>query len=166
MDIVLVLLRLIHIVVGVIWFGMSITLVLINPALEWLGDQRYYTELALYTRTRISSLFPIVGGVTTLAGLLLYATGSGNDFSTTGNIVLGIGALAGLGAAIHGGAVTGRLTKEYSVALTANVTPGQAIATNAIGSLRELSAKLTQHTLISTGMALVALIAMASARYL
>lgn len=166
MEIVIVLLRLIHIVTAVTWFGLGVCLVLLNPALNWLGEQRYYTELAIYTRSRVVTLFPVISGVATLAGILLYATGSSNNFSSTGNMVLGTGALFGFISAMHGGGITGRLTKAYSQALTENVTPGQPIPADKLNALNALVPKLSQHMWISVVLTTIALVAMASARYL
>ncbi|HEX2619078.1 MAG TPA: hypothetical protein VHL11_02995 [Phototrophicaceae bacterium] len=166
MNILVVLLRLIHIVSAVSWFGMGLTLMLIFPALDSMGDKRYQTDFVLFTRTRLVMLFPIISGVATLMGILLYITGSSANFTTLGNISLGLGALIGIGAAGHGGAATGKYTKEYAAALTDAVKDNQPIPSDKLAKLQELAAKVTMHSRMSAMMTFAALVLMASARYL
>ena len=101
----------------------------------------------------------MVSGLTTLAGILLYLFGnSASHFSQAGNMVLGIGALAGLIATIHGGAMTGRATNALSAALAKEGTP--------LPELNELAAKLLSHARLSLALMIIALVGMGSARYL
>lgn len=168
MSILIVLLRLLHIVCAVLWFGLGVTQTLfILPAASKSGESGMRYLKSIVKNTPIVMAFPVLAGLTTLAGLLLYATGSHNNFSTTGNIVLGIGALAGLAATIHGGAVTGRATKALAAGLETHVsdTPG-AIAGEAMTTLNGLVAKLDEHSRISMILMVVALVGMGSARYL
>ena len=105
--------------------------------------------------------------VTTLAGLLLYLVGqSSTHFSQTGNIVLGIGAVAGLLAAGHGGMATGKATAAYGAALAKYVVDNQPIAAEDAAALRELGMKVATHSRISFYLMLIALIGMGLARYL
>jgi hypothetical protein len=120
----------------------------------------------LFTSTSLTRLIPIASGITTLAGLLLYATGSHTRFTTLGNIVLGVGALAGLAATIHGGAVTGRATRVVSDAFAVLSEAAPSLADEAAVSLRGHLELLASHSRISLILMVVALLGMASARYL
>jgi hypothetical protein len=169
MDIVLILLRLLHIVAAFAWVGIGITTALyIAPAAAAAGDSGLRFMKALFTRTSLPMIFPAASGLTTLAGILLYLTGNPmRIFTQTGNIVLGIGALAGLLATIHGGAVTGRSTRALVQALTQHVPDGnQPIAADGLAVLRERGTELGTHSRLSLVLMIIALIGMASARYL
>ena len=160
MDMVLVLLRLIHILTAVIWFGFGMTLTLyVAPAAVAAGDTGFRYLKSLFLNTAFNRVIPIASGLTTLAGILLYIVGNAaSHFSQTGNIVLGIGAAAGLIATIHGGALTGRATTALGEALAKDGTP--------LAQLNELAAKLLSHARISLVLMIVALVCMGSARYL
>ncbi len=99
MDILLVLLRLIHIVAAVVWVGVGTTqLLILGPALAAAGETGIRFTKSLASIPAFRMVFPVTAGLTMLAGILLYLTGSASHFSQTGNIVLGIGALAGIAA--------------------------------------------------------------------
>jgi hypothetical protein len=168
MDILLIVLRLIHIVAAVAWVGVGVaTTFYVAPAAAAAGESGLRFLKSLLTRTSYPRLFPTASGLTMFAGILLYITGSMNHFSTTGNIVLGIGAIAGILAGVHGGAVTGRATRELGEALGQYVTDGeQPIAADGLALLRERAQNLASHSRISIILMIVALIGMASARYL
>src|SRR5258706_5963192 len=109
MNFLIALLRLIHIVTAVGWFGLAAAMATyVAPAVLAAGESGYRYFKALLTSTRIATAFPIMSGTAVVAGLLLYVTGDVNrNFSQTGQIVLGLGSLFGIAAAIHGGAVAG-----------------------------------------------------------
>lgn len=169
MDIVLVILRLLHIVTAFAWVGLGAALTFyIAPAALAAGESGPRFLKALFTRTSFSSIFAMVAGLTTLAGILLYVHGNAiRVFSQTGNIVLGIGAAAGLVATIHGGAVVGRSTRALGEALNQHVPEGsQSIPASAMTTLNDLAAKLLSHARISMALMIVALVCMGGARYL
>jgi hypothetical protein len=169
MDILLILLRLLHIVSAFAWFGLGIALTLfIAPAAVSAGESGFRFFKSLFTQTAFARAFPIVSGLTTLAGILLYLFGNAvAHFSQTGNIVLGIGTAAGILATIHGGAVTGRATSALGEALSQRVPDGsQAIPADALPVLNDLAAKLLSHARVSMALMIVALLGMGTARYL
>src|SRR5262249_26105918 len=117
-NFVLVLLRLIHIVAAVGWFGLASLMALyIAPSIVAAGETGYRYMKSLLMGTRIATAFPIMSGVAMLAGILLYFNSDWRGFSTLGQIVLGIGALAGIAAGIHGGAVAGRAQRTFAETL-------------------------------------------------
>lgn len=168
MDIIHVVLRLIHILAAFLWFGLAVTQTLfIMPASAKAGESGMRFLKSIFANTPVVMAIPVVAGLTTLAGLLLYATGSHNEFTTLGNIVLGIGALAGLAATIHGGAVTGRATKALAAGLEEYVpAKHDAVTAEAMTTLNELTAKLDEHSRISLILMAIALIGMGLARHL
>ncbi len=169
MDIVLVILRLLHIVTAFAWVGLGAALTFyIAPAALAAGESGPRFLKALFTRTSFTRIFAIVAGLTTLAGIMLYLVAdSASRFTSTGNMVLGIGAAAGLVATIHGGAVVGRSTRALGEALNQHVPEGsQPIPSNAMSTITDLAAKLLSHARISMALMVVALVCMGSARYL
>jgi hypothetical protein len=168
MDIVLIVLRLLHIVGAVAWVGMGITMMLyIGPAAGAAGESGLRFMKSLMTRTGFARAVPIAAVVTVLAGILLYLVAdSASRFSSTGNMVLGIGAVFGLLAAGHGGAATGRATTALAAALAQHVPDNGAIAPDALPTLRDLAMKVSTHSRISVILMIIALIGMGTARYL
>ena len=168
MDIILVLLRLLHIVTAFIWVGLGITVTFyLIPAALKSGESGLRFFKSLLAHTNFGMIFSVVAGLTTLAGILLYAHGNAlRVFSQTGNIVLGIGAIAGIAATIHGGAVLGRNTKALEKQVEEHVPDNAPVAADALTKINGMIVELKRHANISTGLMLVALICMGGARYL
>jgi hypothetical protein len=167
MDLLIALLRLLHIVMAFAWFGLGLVMTMfIIPSVLSSGESGQRFMKSLFLGTSVAKLFPIVSGTTTLAGILLYLTGSMSRFTTLGGIVLGIGALAGLAATIHGGAVTGKKTAAYAQALAQNVPDNGSLSADRLGALRNQATELAADSRISFILMVVALIGMGSARYL
>jgi len=164
----LVLLRLLHIVSAVGWIALSASLTLyIVPSAVAASESGYRYLKGLFTRTAYTRAIAPVAGIATLAGILLYLVGGASShFSQTGNIVLGIGALAGLIAAVHGGAVVGRATKTLEQALAKLPEGGGDIAAATMAELNGLATTLLGHARISLVLMVIALVCMGSARYL
>jgi len=168
-NLVLVILRLLHIVSAFAWVGLGLTSTFyIAPAALAAGESGLRFLKSLFTRTSFGSVFAVAAGLTTLAGILLYLTGNASRiFSPTGNMVLGIGAAAGVLATLHGGAATGRATSALAESLTKNVPDGdQPIPASALSELRTRAEKMLLHSRISLVLMIIALIGMGSARYL
>lgn len=168
MDILFTALRLIHIAAAVVWVGFGLATVLyIGPASAAAGESGLRFLKALLTRTSYGAIFGMAAGVTMLAGIIMYLLGAPSHFSTTGNIVLGIGALAGIAAGIHGGAVTGRASRALAEALTQHVPEGnESISADGLVTLRERAQAMASHGRLSVILVIVALIGMGAARYL
>lgn len=169
MDIVLVLLRLLHIIFAFTWVGLGISLTFfVAPAAAAAGESGLRFMKSLLTRTSYPMAIAAASGLTTLAGILLYLIGNASThFTQTGNMVLGIGAAAGLLATIHGGAITGRATGALAESLAKNVPDdNKPIPATALNELRDLGMKLGSHTRLSMILMIIALIGMGSARYL
>jgi len=167
--IVVTILRLLHIVAGLIWVGAGITVSMyLEPALIRSGVDPSKVIRALYTKTSFDKLMPIVAITTTVAGLILYYMVS-NGFSDVNymksgqGIVLSIGALAGLAAFGHGFATLGKFSRQYAALIEeAGDNPSDA----QLKSLSEIEAKLSLHGKMSMWMGVVAVIFMAGARHI
>lgn len=164
--ILITVLRIAHIFAGIVWVGVGFTLAMyFKPVFDAAGiDSRKFMR-ALYTKTAFDKLMPIVSMITTLAGIILYGlimSFNSSFASSSQGIVLGIGALAGLAAAGHGGAVLGRRGAEYqSLVKEAGDTPTGAQQQQMV----EMEDFLLKHARISMWMMVVAVVGMAGARY-
>lgn len=160
MDIVLVLGRLIHIFAAVVWAGSGFfSVMVLLPHLIRMGTDASKFMASLATNRGFAMIFPVSAGLTMLAGLYLYfRPGASGVFSSAGWAVLSIGALAGIAAGVHGGAVQGRVTGEYLQKV------GSGTASPA--EVTSLGDKMLLHGRISLILIIVALVGMASARYL
>lgn len=166
--IIITILRLSHIIAGVIWVGAGITLSLyVGPALGMSGVDAGKVMRTLYTKVNFDKVMVAASIITTVAGILLYYIVS-NGFSDTNymgsgqGIVLSIGALAGLAAFGHGFAVLGKLAREFrALAEEAGDSPTDEQQKR----FGELSGKLMLHGKISMRLGVVAVVFMAGARY-
>jgi len=156
---IITLLRLLHIVAGLIWVGSAMMLsfyiepMVRDPAAE--GD-RFLR--ALYSRTSFPRLIPLSAVVTTVAGLLLYSLLSYHEaMSSAMGLILTVGSLFGLLAFGHGYFTVWRQSGRYAQLAGANGAGGEALA--------QLEAKMRRNGRISMWLALVSLILMAGARY-
>jgi uncharacterized membrane protein len=160
MDVYLVVMRLIHIVAAFIWFGTGFySSVFLFPTLVKMGaDANNFVQVLVKNRL-FAMIFPVSAVLTVVAGILLYLRpGASGPFTGTGWAVLSVGAVAGILAIGHGGAVMGRLTGEYIGKLSAGTTPASELST--------LGAKLMQHSRISLGLVVIAMLGMELARYI
>ena len=165
MNLLLVLLRLIHIVGAFAWVGLGATMSFyVAPAAVAAGENGFRYMKSLFSQSGFAMSFAVVSGITTLAGILLYLIGGASShFSQTGNIVLGIGALAGLAAAVHGGAILGRTTRAVGEAVS---KLGASVSAADMTQLNELTTKMVTQSRHSLILMVVALVCMGSARYL
>lgn len=165
---IITILRLLHIIAGVIWIGSGILLSMyIEPALQKSGVDTSKFMRALYAKSGLDKLLPAVAIITTLAGVALFWAVT-NGFADVAymrsgqGIVLSLGAVFGLLAFGHGGGALGRMTGKY-VALVkeAGDNPNAEQQT----ALSALEAKLVRHGRISMWLGVVAIVLMAGARY-
>jgi hypothetical protein len=168
MDIVVVVLRLLHIFGGIFWVGASLMSVgFLNPAIQASGPAGGQVMRNLMTGTRLSSMMGLAGLVTVLAGLWLYVRVSGGLqlawITTAPGLTLTIGGLAGIAAAGVGGGVTGRTAKQI-----AQLNAGHQGAPSDVQSaeLRSLQQRLQHAQRWTVALMIVAVIGMSVARYL
>ena len=153
---VVTILRLLHIVGGLVWVGAAIVMsCYIEPALDKAGADGNRIMRRLYSETSFPRLIPISALVTTVAGLLLYGLLSYHEaLSSSMGVVLTLGALAGLLAFAHGYFAVWRNTNLYADASNADE-----------GDKAALLDKLRRNGRVSMWLALASLVLMAGARY-
>lgn len=155
MDEYMIILRLIHIVAGVYWVGAGMLFSFFLLPTVRAGNSKFLLDMI--TKTRYSISFPLSAVSTVVAGILMYwrvSDGFNADWmELDSSIVLSIGAVAGILALGHGGAVLGPLTGKY-VEAASNAAETQA-----------LEEKMQQHSNISLALLVISVIGMATARY-
>ena len=152
-------LRLLHIVFGLIWVGAAFSLsYYIEPTAAASAPEGGSFLRALYSGTNFRRLIPLSALITTVAGLLLYGLLSYHEaMSSAMGVILSIGALFGLLAFGHGYFTVWRRAGRYAAAVGSE-KPHDA-------SLAQLEEKMRRNGRISLWLALVSLILMAGARY-
>ncbi len=171
MDIVILVLRLLHIFGGIFWVGASLMLVgFLTPAVQASGQAGGQVMQRLMTRSRFNSIFGLAGLVTVLAGVLLYLRASGGLqlawITSAPGLALTIGGLAGIAAAGIGGGVAGRTAQKIGQ-LNAQLGRNQGAPSEAqLSELRRLQQKMQWAQRLSVGLMVIAVAGMAIARYL
>jgi uncharacterized membrane protein len=171
MDWYAIILRVIHIAAGTFWVGAAFVLFLfIQPSVRDLGPegQRFGGHLA--TRRKLPLLIMVSGIVTVLAGALLYWRASGGfdgDWIGSGpGIGFTVGALAAIATLVLGLSMTkpavdriGALGQEIAGS-GGRPTPEQA------AEMQRLQARTVTLGKVSMVLLAIAVVAMATARYL
>lgn len=154
---VITILRLLHIVGGLVWVGAAIVMSFyIEPALLAAGADGNRILRRLYSTTSFARLIPLSALVTTVAGLLLYGMLSYHEaLSSSMGVVLTLGALVGLLAFAHGWFAAWRPAQQYAVT-----------SDNDEDMKAALENKMRRNGRVSMWLALVSLALMAGARYI
>lgn len=170
MDILTTVLRLSHILGGIIWLGFgAVGAWVVHPLADKLGEKGDMLLRNFYGYSNYNKIFPIAAIVTTAAGLILWvlrADGASlRGFTDTGSLVMSIGVVLGLLAFGHGAGATGRFSAAYAKAARVYEeadSPSEA----QVAELAEARKKIFTHANISAILTVLAAIAMSSARYL
>jgi uncharacterized membrane protein len=171
MDWYAIILRVIHIVAGTFWVGAAFVLFLfIQPSAKELGPegQRFMGHLAV--KKKLPMLITFAGILTVLAGILLYwraSDGFDADWISSGpGVAFTVGGLAAiitlaLGLSITKPAVDriGALGQEIAAG-GGQPTPSQA------SEMQRLQARFVQMGRLSMVLLTIAVVAMATARFL
>jgi uncharacterized membrane protein len=169
MDTYMVILRLIHIFAGIFWVGSAMFIAgFVMPTVRATQADGTRFMQGMYKHTRLLAAMPVAAILTTAAGVLLYVRVSdhfNSDWITaTGGIVLTVGSVAGILAFGHGAATVGRLSGEMAAAL--REIEGQAATPDQLAHIQQLGRKLGTHSNISLVLMIIAVVGMASARYM
>ncbi len=170
MEIGMIVLRLIHIFSGVFWVGSLLVIVgFLQPAAALAGADGGRFMQSLYNRTRFGPVQGIAGALTVLSGLAMYLRDSAGLqiawITSPSGLVLTIGGLAGILAGVVGGAMAGPAGARMA-ALTKQIQGSGAAPTAAqMTEMQALQKRVNQVTLWTTLLLVLALAAMATARY-
>jgi uncharacterized membrane protein len=170
MDILMIVLRLIHIFSGIFWVGATLFLWrFVTPATMKMGADGGKFMRALLNDTPYLQAIPGAAVATVLSGLLMYykvSNGfSGDWMSLASSIVLTIGALAGLAAAGHGLFVIAPLGNKIKAVGNEIASAGGAPTPEQLSAMQALQAKMMRNVPIISILLIVSVFGMASARY-
>lgn len=171
MDVLMIVLRLLHIVTGIFWVGSDLLMTFfVSPTARALGPTGGTFMQGLTRHSRYAIAMPVSSLITVVAGLALYARVSGGFNSawilSAPGLVLTVGAVAGILAFLEGmlliGPTMGRLEK-LGQTLSEQQGPPSEVQTAEMGRLQARSQRLMY---LMTILTLVAVIGMAAARYM
>lgn len=170
MDSLMVSMRLIHIISGVVWVGATYTMeFFIGPSVQATGDAGRQFMQYFGLRTKFGSTMVVVGILSVVSGLIMYWNlyQFRPEAMTTASVaVLTIGALFGIIALITGYIYQGRAIARMKI-LAGEIQAGDGPPSpEQMAEMGNLSKQLNTGGKISTILMTLALIGMASARYI
>jgi hypothetical protein len=166
-----IVLRLLHIICGVLWVGgLGLMVMFIMPAVGRTGAAGGQVMQDLVKVSKVTVYMPVLGLVTVLAGMGLYyhdIHASNGEFArSTMGMTYGIGAAAAILGLIIGGVMTGgsagKIAKISASAASAGGPPSAA----QMAEIGALQARMRLGARISFTLLLITTITMAVARYL
>ncbi|MEJ7810756.1 MAG: hypothetical protein WKG32_10145 [Gemmatimonadaceae bacterium] len=168
---VIMLLRLLHIVLGVFWVGASVLLAaFLLPTVRALGPVggQVMDQLA---RVRKLPLYLMAAGIpTVLSGIALYwrdSAGFRGEWMRSGpGTTFGIGALLALVAMVIGMAINSPTAKKAAALGAAMQAAGRPPAPEQLAQIQQLQARLYRATVGAAVLLALATAAMAVARYM
>lgn len=169
MQILIILLRITHILCGVLWVGAAFfNLMFLQPSVRATGAEGAALNRYLVQKTRMTSYVYAVATLTFLAGLALFYILSGFrvSFFTSGyGIVLTIGSLAGIISWIMVVVVVRGIFGQMGEIGSAIQTQGGKPTPEQAGQMGKLVARLSAFGNYTLVLMLIAVVSMAAARY-
>ena len=169
-QMITVVLRLIHIVSGVSWAGAVFLMVgFIYPSMRAVGPQGG-ALMQQFQRRRLPVFMNGAAGLTILSGFILYgravAVTDGAWARTTSGMVFGLGGVATLLAAIIGGVFVSRSAVQLAKIGESVQAAGGRPSPEQAAELGRLQARMGSAMRAVAGLLIIAVMAMATARYL
>ena len=169
-QVIMVVLRFVHIVSGVFWAGAVFLMVgFIFPAVRASGPQagRFMEEVG---RRRLPVFMNIAGGLTMLSGIIMYVSAvtstNGAWLDTRAGMGFTVGAVATIIAGIIGGTVSGRSGRRMAKIGEAIKASGGVPSPEQTAELSAVQARMAKAMRVVAALLLVAVTSMATARYL
>ena len=166
MNLVFIALRLIHIVAGSFWVSAAVlNAAFLIPAAKALGAEGGKFLQFVLGKLRLANYISLSAILTTLAGIALYWIRSGGLQTawifTSAGIILSIGAMTGIAAAILGGLHTAPIAARMENLGKEIASTGGPPKPEQLAQLQNLQAKLGQSGLWGAILLVVTIIAMA-----
>src|SRR5918992_3794172 len=167
MDIVAVVLRVVHIVAGVLWVGgAGLFFFYLEPAINKLGPDAEKFVDEVVNRRKIPIYFVATSTLTVLAGVILYWRDFGGISTSPAGLALGLGGVTALIAWLGGNLLIPQtLGKLVAIGAEMKASAGQP-STELVARMHATQERLRLIGLIDIVLLLFSVIAMASARYL
>ena len=169
-QMITVVLRLVHVVSGVLWAGAVFLMVgFIFPSVRAAGPGGG-AFMQQIQRRRLPVYMNTTAGLTMLSGLILYgraiAMTDGAWARTTSAMVFGVGGLATILAAIIGGTLVSRSGVRLGKLSETIQASGRGPAPEQVAEMSALQAKMGKGMRVVASLLGIAVVAMATARYL
>jgi uncharacterized membrane protein len=168
MNILLIILRLIHIVAGAYWVGAAwMTTLYIEPTSRAAGAEGQKFMQKLMEGGRFSRSIAVAAVLTVVAGAILYYQ-IWWQVGLNSSVTLGFtfGAIVGIIALVVGGAVTSPASAGLSRLGAQIAAGGQPPTPEQLGQIKQFQARLAQSGRWTAVLTAISLAAMAVARYL
>jgi uncharacterized membrane protein len=170
MDILLIVLRLLHIVLGVLWAGWAFALALfVEPAVRAAGPVGGAFMQTIATKTRLVTTMTIAPVIIIVSGTWLLwrqSDGFSSDLVTTGyGIAMTIGGLAGYAAFILGAAMIRPASMRLGAIARAMQTAGAPPSTEVTNEIAQLQRRIRIGGRLAAAILGLCVSCMAIARY-
>ena len=167
MDIVAVVLRIVHIVAGVLWVGAAgLFFFYLEPAINKLGPEAEKFVDEIVNRRKVPIYFVVLSTLNVLAGVILYWRDFGGISTSPFGLALGLGGVVSLIAWLGGNLLIPQtLGKLMAIGAEMKASAGPPPA-DLVARMHATQERLRRIGLIDIVLLLFSVIAMASARYL
>ncbi len=169
MNILMIVLRLVHIFGGVYWVGTQFfQLSVLTPAVALSGPEGKKFMQALVAKTKFSAYMGIAATLTMLSGLVLYGIIYGfrlSVFQSPSGLTLTLGAIFGLASWAHGFFSIRVKTERVSKIAAEIESAGKPPSPAQMQAIQDLSQKIEKAGQISAVLSAVSLLGMAIAQY-
>ena len=168
MDVLMVILRLVHIFAGVFWAGTSFLFVsLLQPTFAATGAEGQKVMQHLTQRTRWLQALSLAAVLSVVSGVWMYIRVFGGiNFSGGYGLGLSIGGLAGILAAITGLGIPGPATARLKALGAAIAASGGPPTPAQMSQIQALQKRLLDGARLTASLLAIALLGMATAQYL
>jgi uncharacterized membrane protein len=168
-DLFYLLLRLIHIVSGILWVGGALLIFLyVEPAATKLGPAAETFMNEIFFNRKLPIYFAVASTLTVLAGAVLYFRGAGGlaVWGGTTGTTLTVGALAAVVAWIGGNAFIPRTFMQFQKLGAEAAAAGGPPSADLQARIHAVQERLRLIGVIDTVLLVIAVITMESAKYL
>ena len=170
MDAYFVVLRIVHILAGTFWVGSALVIFyFLQPAAREVGPSAAPLMTHLAQKKRLPDITLGAAGLTILAGLLMYWRDTGgldpDRIATAFGIAITIGALCAIAAVVLGAAIV-RPTMLRIGAIAQAAAAGGGPTPEQGAEIQALQERVQATGTVIIPLLLIAVVAMASARYL
>jgi uncharacterized membrane protein len=165
----MIVFRLLHIVAGVLWVGGLVMMTLfVLPAINASGPAGTQVMQKLIQGTKLTKFLPATGGIAVLAGFVLFYfdMSVAPSWSRSGpGMTYSLGGLCAVAALAIGGIMTARSAEKLGTMGAAIAASGGPPTAEQAATIAMLRARMKTGAGISMALALIAVVAMAVARY-
>lgn len=168
MDALAIGLRIVHIVGGILWVGgAALFFLYLEPTINKLGPDAEKFVDEMINRRKVPIYFAAASTLTVIAGVILYWRDFGGIETTSPyGLALGIGGVAALIAWVGGNLLIPQTLGKVSAIVTEIKEAGGPPSDEQAGRLHAVQGRLRTIGLIDLVLLAVAVVGMASARYL